>query len=959
MAIPSVAGAAAMLLWLTTSAAAQTAGTGSLRGHVLDEQKAFLPGVTVVATSVDGTDVFTTLSDDRGAYRLNGLPPGTYSLTAELSGWARYERSGIVIRAGLNIGADIQMQLGVITETIQVVVDTPMLEVERPGQAVNIDGDFQRTVPLTGRRDFTDFLALTPGLNRFAATDTGGGLYQLRGSNLESHVTMVDGADYTSLRQGRPDYTNLSTDSISDVQVKAAVSDASAPLGVGVVINVASPSGTNTLKGALGFVYTARQWNADNNPEGDTNSTDLFQPDGSLGGPIVADKAWFFTSLRHTRRQVGILRDSTRLEYLQALVPGFEPFDNQTNGTTYFIKPTIRLGDNHRLEATYNFDHYPIETNRSEHSTNVIVQGYGGSGYGARLNSVWGRLFTSELVVSFNNKTLNGKRSVFDRYIGDTPSRPVHDGVFLSSGRLMGTGLVVELGDTASRFVAPADKLTVSSSATVYLTDFAGAHEVQLGAHLQPRLNQDVDTIYSNLGFALEEVVLRDPLNPAAGFLPFHRRHFSIPELRTQSMRAQDYGLFVQDNWKPVGRLTINAGVRFDLIRIRDGLVDITTQRSVEVGPRFGATYVLTADRRNVLYSSWGRVADLINSIFVPAASSATPSFTDSYDNNLDGTFETTLVTPGATRELRDRRLDPDLHQPFIDEWTAGYRRQLPGQVSVDASFVRRTYKDRPALVEVNGIYDAGVFRGYRDESLNQIFLATNNRWNSFVYSGLEVLTTKRTSRVQLIGAYTRAWRHLSGTWQPNDPASFIQPEAFQNNRGLGTRGNTTNSLSGNADGFGNNGWTDHTGRLGVVYRGHSDWVVAANFQIQAGWYSGPIVKRIQAPDPSFGPPTVRLSNGRVVSNPLATVFRFVGATRSDGQLKAPVKYDLSFRVARVLRLRGLQIEPGLDVFNLTNHDGYERFRAGDAQQIQSPNYGKPDALQAPRAAQLSLRLRF
>ena len=207
----------------------------------------------------------------------------------------------------------------------------------------------------------------------------------------------------------------------------------------------------------------------------------------------------------------------------------------------------------------------------------------------------------------------------------------------------------------------------------------------------------------------------------------------------TADVDASDNAVYVQDSWRPNSRMTINAGLRLDWIKSEDRQAGIQTQDSLEVGPRFGATYSLTSDRMNVLRASWGRVGELVQAGRVPVLTSSNAGRTDSYDNNLDGVFETVQVTPGASATRRDRVLDPDVHQPYIDEWTVGFRRQFPGQLAIDAGFVKRYYKDRPALVEVNGIYDGVVFRGYRDESLNEIFLVTNDEWNWYDYIELRV----------------------------------------------------------------------------------------------------------------------------------------------------------------------------------------------------------------------------
>ena len=105
-------------------------------------------------------------------------------------------------------------------------------------------------------------------------------------------------------------------------------------------------------------------------------------------------------------------------------------------------------------------------------------------------------------------------------------------------------------------------------------------------------------------------------------------------------------------------------------------------------------------------------------------------------------------MTPASTALNSSRIFDPDYHQPFVDEWAAGYRHQFAGRATVDVGYIHRDYLDRPALVETNGIYDGNVFRGYRNEAQNDIFLLTTNEWNYPVYNALEILATKQTDQL-------------------------------------------------------------------------------------------------------------------------------------------------------------------------------------------------------------------
>ena len=328
------------LLLLPATALAQAA-EGNIRGTIRDEQGAVLPGVTITATSPQAPRPTVTVSDGEGIYRLQNLLPGTYTLTAELQGFARHERGGVVMTAGLTLTVDVALSIGALGETITVVADVPMLDTESSSKTVNISGELQRSLPLTSRKDFSDFLEVTPGVTaRGFDQASGGQVYMVRGTDIESHVTLVDGADMGSFRQNWAGlYMGLSTDALEDVQVKTGGADASSPIAMGAITQVATKSGTNQFRGNGGFVFTADNWNGSNAAAGESAATtEVFQPEGAIGGPILRDRAWFFGSFRYTRRNVGISRDATQLAALEALRPGFEPFPNQSRSKYYFAE---------------------------------------------------------------------------------------------------------------------------------------------------------------------------------------------------------------------------------------------------------------------------------------------------------------------------------------------------------------------------------------------------------------------------------------------------------------------------------------------------------------------------------------------------------------------------------------------------------------------------------------------
>ena len=961
-------GLAMLLLPLVSSSAwAQSAAEGTIRGYVNDNQGGVLPGVVLTITSPAAATPSTAVTDGQGFYRLLGLRPGAYVLTASLPGFAKYERPGIEVRAEVNIQVDVTMELGKLDETIIVALDTPMLEVQKTAQSINISGEFMNHLPLSNRRVWQDALDLTPGVMSRSTDRFGGQVHFLRGTENENHVVQIDGADAGSFRLNYPGFfLGLSSEAVSDVQIKTAGVDAAAPLAAGMVINIATPSGTDQLKGSVAAVYTARGWNGNNTPGGSPVSMETIQPDGALGGPVVKRVAWFFGTFRYTKRATGISRNTTQLDNLRALVPSFQPFDNEGRLRYYSLKVNTQFGPNHQFQALTQRDRNREDGNFQVNGGNFELTASGGSTHAARLTSVWGSQLTTRLLASYNDKTGNWSFDVFEKHLGNGgPSRRVHANSFLSAGRRTGSGSIAVLDNVEARSVDPASKTTVSFDGTFFQPSGRwGSHELQFGTYLQPRLRNVRTTYYPNGGFALEEVALRDPSNAAAGVVPFHRRYYSVPSITIFDLHARDHAVYVQDSWRPSARLTANAGIRLDWIMGRDAFFDLESLNDLAIGPRLGVNYALTADHRNLLRASYGRVGDVPNANYVGNAGSTVAGIRDEYDNDLNGTFETVFETPASTAVSQDRRFDPNRRWPWVDEYLVGYRRQLPGQLTFDVSFIDRQYKHRPAVVEVNGIYDGGVFRGYRDESQNDIFQVTSNRWNWFVYRGIEFDVTKRTRTMQLIANYTRAWQHLAGSWQPNDPASFIQPEAFANNRGIGSvRGNVTNSLSGTAD-TRNPMWEKDQLRLGVVYFAPWSLVLATNLSLQSGPYSGPVVTRLAAPDPRFGPPTVTLRNGRIVSNPLATTIRFAYANRGDGQIKTPYLNVVNVRVGRTFKFGERRLDVSFDGFNLFNADTDQQFFDG-GNQLYSSNYAIKDGRffgvnrQPPRQGQATMRLAF
>lgn len=964
-----------VVLGAPVRAAAQS--DGSLRGYVRDEQGAVLPGVLLTATSPALITPASTTTGADGYYRLLNLPPGTYTLTAELSGFATVRREGIVMRAGLTFTEDIPMKIGTLAETITVSGDSPMIETTRPTSVVNIEGELLRAAPITSRRLFSDALDMAPGIGSRNVDDgVGRRAYYFRGSHIYAHAFQLEGAPASAYLDSAAHSMGMGGDTVQDVEIKLGGADASTPLSTGVVMNIVTPRGQNEFKGSVNFSYQPIDWNSDNTksgaaPGGLPTSQAVNQWDASLGGRILRDKVWFFATYRYADLVNGISRTPADLDRLTSFRPDFKPFDNTSVSKQPYVKMTAQLGPSHEWSGFFQNDRNRFTSNRERSTHPVTLRSAGGSMYQTKLASVWSNRFTTSFSASYNNKG-GEEEDTYKDASGFGPRVSVHQRTAISGGVPVGNAELVTMNNVENQNYLPSSMLILRGDLTYYQDGWLGSHELKTGIWAAPRLRRQVvsrlaNPLSSGEGHPLEEVRQIDPNNPAAGVVPFHRRYESPVELLTTDAQDRDVGVYIQDGWKPNARLTINGGVRADFIRRFDNVYGVERMNTVAVGPRFGIAFLVTADARNVLRASAGRVHEQVNgrdpiTTFGPTSNRLRR---DLYDANGDGVFEQEIITPAATTAINQLAFDKDLHQPFVDEFVVGFAKQLPWQISVDVSASRRYFKDGYAEVDINGIYPSGPnqpFGGFGrvDPNRGLIMQQTNATWSEVVLTNYEAIVAKNMSHnFQVMMSLTRQFQEISGTWNPTDPARFIQPDAFPNNRDL------SRHLFGNGDDNSLDGGGNETG---VAYRPYSvriagqylapwDFRIAASYVIQAGGYLGPVVRQAGA-DPVFGPGTVRLANGRTQPNPLATAWRFANATRSEGQILNETTRYLQLNLNRSFKFRGTSLETGVGVFNLFNTGAHTQWNTG-ANRIGTNLYLARFNRHPPRAAQLTVGVKF
>ena len=292
-------GASLLLLPSTATWAQETA---QLSGTVADPSGALLPGVEVTATNTDRNTARTTVSNETGSFVLANLPLGPYTLEATLPGFSVFSQSGIVLQVGDNRVNNVVLQIGEVTQTIEVQADALLVETRNTGIGQVLDNLRVLELPLNGRQ-VTELIALsgaattapTRGTNRnypTIAVSVGGGQ--------DNALTYrMDGGTHND------PFNNLNMplpfpDAIQEFKVETSAIPARNGQHSAGLVSVVTKSGTNEFHGS-GFEFVRNEvFNARNAYAQERDSLKRNQLGGTIGGPIVRDRLFFFGGYQRT-----------------------------------------------------------------------------------------------------------------------------------------------------------------------------------------------------------------------------------------------------------------------------------------------------------------------------------------------------------------------------------------------------------------------------------------------------------------------------------------------------------------------------------------------------------------------------------------------------------------------------------------------------------------------------------
>jgi hypothetical protein len=707
-------------------------GTTELRGNLQDEQGGALPGVTVVVRNQETGMFRETISNADGTYFISGLVPGTYEIKAELQGFKTFTRRDVPLEIGRTQTVDISLEVGALTEVVTVTGTTTTIDLTSKEVGGRVT-DRELTGLPSVNRNFVGVIGILPGVIPSISTESfGSDSITVNGQDPRNNNYMLDGAnnndDVIGQRAGTQARTAI--ESVQEFQVITNQFDAEFGRTTGAVINAVTKQGTNSWRGsAFGYfqdaALTQRDYFAELNDSAKPDTSQQ-QFGGTLGGPIIRDKAHFFGSVERVRIDSGItINIPAQPQYNTTTTTETRVwntvlrFDNQLNANNTWGVRWLRE-DSPQINQIINpsgTNLATIEAAREEADVDQTVVGSWNSVLGnSRFNTL--RVAWTQEDVAFANPCFNGNGRN-QAACAPTLSYQTYT-TQQSSVAQSRVNDAYQIEDTLSWFV-PTNR---------------GDHDVKLGVQWQH--SQSVSLTQDNLNSTFSFTQNNLPYDPNNFRTYPDRLSIRVPGEGRTFNKNQAFGAFVQDKWSLNDRLTLTVGVRYDIENVvlpetDNPLFDEPTDWPVDKNnfqPRVGFAYNL-GEQRTILRGGYGRFFDKTHFEVIGGVLSNTPfttSFTRQYPlNNADpgpvqgqrptdpflanGPFLTDAMRaqiasdfpPGSAVRNTGATFDnPGRVLPYTDQLSLGVERQLSTNLSVSADYVHAYGHDQLMQVALN-----------------------------------------------------------------------------------------------------------------------------------------------------------------------------------------------------------------------------------------------------------------
>jgi hypothetical protein len=299
---------AATLIGAAVPAIAQTT-TGAIVGVVRDADGGVVPGATVRARNEGTNAAAETVSDGQGLYALRGLPVGRYTVVAELSGFQTFQSPGIVVRVNDEVRLDVALRVGAVSETVTVSGSARTVDTNTGTLRTVVDQQRIENLPLNGRNP-TQLMTLVAGVLTDDRTSlTSGATYpgaqpvSSGGARANTTNYILDGGSNNDHYSNAPN-PMPNPDALQEFSVQTNSFSAEYGRNAGAIVNAVTRSGTNQFKGVAFGYMRHHDLNASNFfTPGQSDGLERYQYGGTLGGPVVHDRTFFFGSYQGTNQK--------------------------------------------------------------------------------------------------------------------------------------------------------------------------------------------------------------------------------------------------------------------------------------------------------------------------------------------------------------------------------------------------------------------------------------------------------------------------------------------------------------------------------------------------------------------------------------------------------------------------------------------------------------------------------
>jgi len=649
--------------------------TGTIIGRVIDDSGGVLPGVTVTIASpqlIGGMQSRAT--SGTGEYRFPALPPGTYTVTFELQGFAPSKTEGVAMGAGSTASVDARLKPAQLQETVTVEGSSSLIDVKSAQLRETASAELIENVP-TGRA-FTDVFNLMPGVTSGKYNVATTGTNSVHGGTVRNNVFSLDGVNVNDPLVAYPG-TDVNLEMIQEVQVTTAGMSAEFGSASGAVFNVITKSGSNTFAGQVNGYFKDKGLSSNNvtdelRSQGITTGTQLTKAQdwgGSIGGPIMKDKLWFFLNYQKLKESRTIINYPPSIDADQDAI---------------FGKLTSQLSRRNRVDAFYQYrlrTDFPFIPDVNEQDPKVWRQQRQSNN---TWNLKWTNTFSDNTFFEVRGSIADQRRFTSFANAGDND----YGYQDTATGRRSG-GWYRELARPGNR-----NSRALKADLTHFATNFLGGnHEIKVGMAYDWLINTET-----------REWLAGARLHTLVNGVPDRITLSNAPV--SQAGKVNQLSGYFQDQWSIGRRFTLNVGLRIETIEGwypegSSGGVNVTKQtfpvtRDVlnftNMAPRLGFAYDVKGDKKTLVRGTFGR---FYNQIYTSEFDAALPFAFGSKvfrwtDRNGDLVYqageEGQLISDSTVARLG--RIDGDIRQSFNDSATLGIEREIFTGIAIGATVI-------------------------------------------------------------------------------------------------------------------------------------------------------------------------------------------------------------------------------------------------------------------------------